>query len=401
MTLLIDTAPSATAITQPHETVPRFVHHVEIQTQDARLLASVLAMSMGMRVVAQARTSRGVSYALQSGQAVIVCTAPLPAEAGLDAIGDAAGFHAELTPASITRVRAIGLQVDNPSILAARAADLVDGTFVTAPNEYPAGVGLGLPGLLGDIMLRLLDGPRSALDGMPSGVPQAIPGFEPLVPAAGAVAMPGGVIGIDHVAVTVPDVPSVSGQLSGLLGWEHFRTFEEDELRRPLSAVTLASPTAEGLLTFVQPTRKDSVFQRALDANGGVSVHHIALRCTDIVKLVDNLARAGRWTCMPSPPDAYYDDLRDVALDYVDEHEFDVIRRNGLLLDPCGECALVQVFLPYLGDGPGVFFELIGRVQRRGERTQTAPPPGCGGFGDGNVTRLYDCLVQGIDEPPR
>jgi 4-hydroxyphenylpyruvate dioxygenase len=382
------------------ESIPRFIHHVEIQTQSARLLAAALSTGLGMRIVLQLRTSRGISYVLQAGQAMIVCTALLPAGCSLAAIGAAESFHQSLRAMPITKVRLIGLQVSLPDVVAGRAIALAGQAGGTSPTLCPAGIELSRPDLLGDLALRFLDGPLLASETLPSGIPLGIPGFAPLAHDAEEPDAPGSIVGIDHVAITVPDVATVSGWLGSLLGWTHFRTFEERVLDRPLNAVTLGSPTSEGLLTIVQPTSADSVFRRALNANGGVGVHHIALRCSDVIRLVDHLARHHRWACMPPPSGDYYEAIRPTALEFLSESEFELMRRYGMLFDAAGDCALIQVFLPYLCDIPGVFFELIGRVPRRGGAKPAVVAPGCGGFGDGNVTRLYDCLVRAIDAPP-
>jgi 4-hydroxyphenylpyruvate dioxygenase len=379
-----------------------FFHHVELQSQGARVLASMLSKMLGMPVVATLRSERGVSYCLQSQQAIIVCTSPIDRSCRLVATSEKPGFHATMRPTHGIRVRAIGMNVADIGATRAHLADLLndaDGETLTASEDHLQDV--SLPRALGDIGLRFVESELHSVAHVPSGIPRGIPGFprwqEPFM-ASPAIA--GGIVGIDHIAINVPNVRDVCDRLMPLTGWTFFRQFDEDTLHRPLAATTIQSATKEGLLTIVQPTSASSIFEHTLRAHGGSCVHHIALRCENVLRFAESMSARGLWETMPAPPSQYYREIKSFALDFLSEPEFEQLQRFGMLLDFEKDCGLIQVFLPYLGDVPGVFFELIGRVARRGERSCVPPAPGCGGFGDRNVTELYDCLLRGVDQWP-
>jgi 4-hydroxyphenylpyruvate dioxygenase-like putative hemolysin len=264
---------------------------------------------LGMPIVSQLRTAKGISYCLQSKQAMIVCTAPLEEGLDLPPVGQASHFHDGLSPGRLTDVRSIGFQVDDPDAFACRAAELDVCEPAAIQPEGEGAVEIRMPDVLGDLGLRLVKSPVEEVDGLPSGAPVLFDGFEPIEAAAPRQEIPGAVIGIDHVAINVPDADATLDKLKKVLAWTHFRSFDERRLARPLRAVTIGSPTTEGLLTVVQPTAQRSVFQQVLQAHGGVSVHHIALRCSDIIRFADHMAGLGHWSVMPPPDRRYYDEL--------------------------------------------------------------------------------------------
>jgi 4-hydroxyphenylpyruvate dioxygenase-like putative hemolysin len=290
--------------------------------------------------------------------------------------------------------------VEDPDTVACHAAALAasEGLVVSTSDENA--VEVRIPDTLNQLGLRFVRSELGYETGLPSGVPVNFDGFQPIPRHASGEQIPGGIMSIDHVAINVLDVDATLDKLEKVVPWSQVRTFDEHRLARPLRAVTIGSPTSEGLLTVVQPTAQHSVFQQALQANGGVSVHHVALRCSDIISFADHMAAQGRWAVMPPPDRAYYDMVRPMALKFVDEADFEKLATHGMLIDCSGDCAIVQVFLPYLGDVPNVFFELIGRLPPRHQDSSRMAAPGCGGFGDANVTRLYDCLVSAVDQPP-
>jgi 4-hydroxyphenylpyruvate dioxygenase len=380
----------------------QFFHHIELQSHDARLLASTLSKILGMRVVAALSTEQGISYCLQSQQAVIVCTSHVKEKRALSDINAQSEFHSGITRTDGISVRAIGMSVIDIAATRKYLSDVLQDEKSEVMRVMEHGIiDVSMPQTTGRIGLRFVASERCPVANSPSGMPRGIPGFE-LSPEAltPAPSVPGGIIGIDHIAINVKSVPSICERLIQVTGWTFFRAFDESILRRPLNAITLQSQTAEGLLTIVQPTSASSIFDHTLRANGGTCVHHIALRCENILQFADFMFTRGLWETMPAPSPEYYREIRPIALDFVDDGEFRKLQRYGMLLDFENDCALIQVFLPYLGDVPGVFFELIGRVPRRGARLEGPPAPGCGGFGDRNVTELYDCLVRAVDQWP-
>ena len=383
----------------PH---PRFFHHVELQSGDARLLASQLSRALGMRVIGALRTERGTSYCLQSQQAIIVCTSALERPCALLDTKPSADFHAGIARSKDVGVRAIGLCVPSIADVSDRLSAVLcaDRDETMTPRTHRM-VDVSLPHTLGGMGLRFTEAELAHADGIPSGIARGVGGFDLLdANATTRPGAPGGVIGIDHVAINVKEVPEVCARLQAITGWTFFRAFKEEVLHRPLTATTIQSETAEGLLTIVQPTADDSIFAHALAAAGGASVHHIALRCEDILQLADYLFARGMWETMPPPAPDYYREVEPLASEFMSDEAFSKLRRYGMLLDFQDDCALVQVFLPYLGDVPGVFFELIGRLPRRGAHSNRRPAPGCGGFGDRNVTELYDCLLRAVNQWP-
>src|SRR5687767_2644222 len=93
---------------------PQFFHHVELQSQSARFLATTLSTMLSMPVVGALRTARGTSYCLQSQQAMIICTAPSVSLHYAEAADpDFDHFHDGLARSDLVNVRAIGLHVDD------------------------------------------------------------------------------------------------------------------------------------------------------------------------------------------------------------------------------------------------------------------------------------------------
>jgi 4-hydroxyphenylpyruvate dioxygenase len=382
---------------------PQFFHHVELQSQSARLLATTLSAMLSMPVVGALRTARGTSYCLQSQQAMIICTAPsvsLRDSEPQDTVFD--HFHDGLARSDLLHVRAIGLHVHDIDTADMRLRSLLlEDQNETIGERRHDMMEVRMPAMLKQIGLRFLSSELAPGPGLLSGVQNGLAGFSRGKDAStSGPAAPGGIVSIDHIAINVNDARTVSERIKEVLEWHFFREFKEDILQRPLSALTLSSDTAEGLLTFVQPTRKKSVFADTLTANGGACVHHIALNCENILQFADHMAGRGLWETMPAPDENYYRELKPIALAFLDEDEFEKLQRYGMLLDAGEDCALIQVFLPYLNDMPGIFIELIGRIPRRGSVTSQATAPGCGGFGDHNVTHLYDCMVKAVTQDP-
>ncbi len=382
-----------------------FFHYVEFESSHARLLTSTLSHALGMPIVGTLNTEHGVSYCLQSQQAMIICSSPKThknADAPFNTSND---FHAGLKNTQHIRVSAIGIQVADPEYAHAHLSSTVQADQGESLQVYPSGLmDLKLPNLLGHLRLRFLHSKLHAAPHCTSGIPYGIQGFTPCTSEDGTAQapafLPGGISSIDHVAINVRNVNAVCERLQALTTWTPFRVFDEAILHRPLGALTLSSQTQEGLLTIVQATKRSSIFEHALQDNGGPYVHHIALRCDDIFQLADALSAHGAWKSMPPPAANYYNDIRSTALQFLPPAKFDKLQHYGMLLDFEDNCALVQVFLPYLDDVPGVFFELISRVPRLDQPVQQIPAAGCGGFGDRNVAQLYDCLIRGVGQLP-
>ncbi len=385
-----------------------FFHHVEFQCSHARLLATVLSNTLGMPLVSTLKTALGISYCLQSQQAMIICSAPATNKKNEDAT-EANSFHRGLKSTKNIHVRAIGFNVADPDEAYSHLSGALQHEGTESLQRHSSGaMDVSLPNALGQLSLRFLASDVYESPSFSSGIPRGMPGFIPCASAevseevnAQTMAFaPGGITSIDHIAVNVKNVSQVSQRLRALTAWAPFRIFDEQAIHRPLSAITLSSESCEGLMTLVQPTNKNSIFEQALQANGGVYVHHIALRCEDILQLADFLSERGTWQSMPSPAASYYEKIRPIALDFLTPDAFDKLQRYGMLLDFEEDCALVQVFFPYLDDIPGVFFELISRVPRLNQAAHHIPAAGCGGFGDRNVAQLYDCLIRGVHQLP-
>lgn len=381
-----------------------FFHHVEFQCSHARLLATVLSNTLGMPLVSTLRTEEGVSYCLQSQQAMIICSAPANKRKN-GAAAAVNSFHAGLKSTENIHVRAIGLNVTDLDEAYSHLSETLQQDGTESLQRHPSGaMDVSLPNVLGRLSLRFLASDVYPSPSFVSGIPSGMPGFTPCAAEEMKTQLttfaPGGITSIDHIAVNVSNVNQASQRLRTLTAWAPFRVFEEEALHRPLSAVTLSSVSHEGLMTIVQPTNKSSIFEHALQANGGVYVHHIALRCADILQLAAFLSERGTWQSMPPPAANYYEEIRPMALDFLTPDAFDKLQHYGMLLDFEEDCALVQVFFPYLDDVPGVFFELISRVPRLNQAAPQTPAAGCGGFGDRNVRQLYDCLVKGTHQLP-
>ena len=364
-----------------------------------RLLASALSQALGLQPVARNVVNGRESIYLQSGQAVVICSANRR-DAWSNSSSDGVGEGERSV-----RVGSLGFQVDDLNAAAAHLAAKLHSEGFAPPVIEPDGtLKVCLPSHLGPLELRFLRSKMTPSDILPSGTPCPTFCHDSMGEATQIVRTPvSGVIGIDHVAINVGDVPRVSGTLRTLTEWVPFRKFTEEALLRPLTALTLGSATAEGLLTVVQPTTADSIFQKTLEANGGASVHHIALRYRNLLNFAGTLEAKGVWRTMPPPDNEYYRSIQSLAKDFMDDRSFEMMKRYGMLLDFEGDCAIIQVFLPCIDIKLGVFFELIERLHRLDDSEHVAEPlplPGCGGFGDLNVRHLYDCLVQGVLQAP-
>ncbi len=379
-----------------------FFHHVEFQSSHARLLTSALSNALGMPLVGTLETEQGISYCLQSHQTLILCSSP-KTHSNPSSPSSGNSFHAGLKRTEGIHVHAIGINVTDEEAAYAHLSSTLHEPGESLQRHDSGSIDVHLPKLLGRLSLRFLSSDLHATSSAQSGIPNGMKGFTPCAPDKANQSssfLPGGITSIDHIAVNVSDVSQVSQRLRSLTAWAPFRVFDEAALHRPLSALTLSSSTCEGLMTIVQPTNKSSIFEHALQANGGTYVHHIALRCADILQLADALSARGAWQSMPPPAASYYEEIRSTALDFLTLSAFEKLQHYGMLLDFEENCALVQVFLPYIDDVPGVFFELISRVPRLNEAHHHTPAAGCGGFGDRNVAQLYDCLIRGISQLP-
>ena len=385
----------------------RYFHHVEIQTPCSFVLAQFLSLNLGMEIVGVLRTSKGSTHALRSGQAMILCTSPTPEQAAyLTPQADDTEFHSDIKVTALpTTVRAIAFHTDSLQHVQHEFEKQADSSSqIQLLNRNKNVLDIDWHDMMGNTYLRFVEqDTHNSSSAHPSGTPEHLHGFKS-VKQNKCLMNRGGVVGIDHIAVAVPNVNIVHEQMNRLLAWDLFRVFSEDILERPLSAVTLSSASREGLLTLTQPTAAHSVVGDFLRCNQGIGVHHIALRCGDLLQFAQHMSDCNLWNPMPSPSTAYYESIETQALHFLTQQEFATLQRLGMLFDGNDEeCGLIQVFLPYLNRNiPSVFFELAGRVRKRVTHdsvdqvhTVTA---GCGGFGDNNVTHLYDCMVKCIHQ---
>lgn len=207
-----------------------------------------------------------------------------------------------------------------------------------------------------------------------------LPGFEPEEKKGPNV----GLTAIDHMVGNVED-----GQMDTwvdwyqrVLGFRHFMTFDDKQIRTEYSALrskVVANENNAIKFPINEPADglKKSQIQEYVEFYNGAGCQHIALYTQNAIETVAQLRDQG--VEFLEVPTSYYDELADRVGD-VDE-DIAQLKENRILVDRDDKGYLLQLFTKPVEDRPTLFFEVI---QRRGAE----------GFGAGNFKALFEAIER-------
>ena len=172
-----------------------------------------------------------------------------------------------------------------------------------------------------------------------------------------------------------------------VMGFENFLSFDDKQIHTEYSALmSKVMSNGNGRVKFPinEPAKaaKKSQIEEYLDFYEDAGVQHMAIATDDIIETVAQLKARGV-EFLPSPPQAYYDDIprrlgvhRDMMKEDIAE-----LQKLSILVDADEEGYLLQIFTKPLQDRPTLFFEIIQRM-------------GAKGFGAGNFKALFESIER-------
>ncbi|KAL8227210.1 hypothetical protein R6Q57_017042 [Mikania cordata] len=387
--------------------VRRF-HHIEFWCCDATNTAHRFSCALGMPIIAKSDLSTGntthASYLLRSGELLFLFTAPYPATSTSTTTTASIPTFSHTACRTFTAshglaVRSIAIetqQLPTPSV-----------SHGAKPSSPP--ITLGSPNntivlaeiqLQNDVVLRYISSKTPNV----STPYTFLPGFEPTQTTSSFNHQPIGIRRLDHVAVNVPELFPAINYLKSFTGFHQFAEFTANEVgttESGLNSVILACNNESVILGFNEPVNgsKRSQIQTFLDYNEGPGVQHLALESEGIFWTLREMKRrsgGGGFEFMPSPPSAYYRNLKKRAGDVLTDEQMKECEELGVLVDRDHEGTLLQVFTKPLGDRPTIFIEIIQRIgcTLMNDNHKMHQKPGCGGFGKGNIARLYKSVEE-------
>ena len=349
----------------------RRVHHVEFWVGNAKQAEYFYRNAFGFARTAYRGLETGsracASYALRSGQAVFLVTAPYGDEGEAGRIGDHLKRHGD-------GVRDIALEVED----AGKAFDLA-----VSRGAEPAYAPVELKDAYGTARKA---GIKAYGDTLHSFV--SLKDYRgPFLPGFRADALPGraaGLSALDHYVANVRlgEMGLWAEWYERVLGLKRFMTFDDKDISTEYTALnSVVMANASRSLKFPinepAPGRKKSQVEEYNDFYRGPGVQHIALLTADILGTVSALRANG--VGFLAVPEAYYEAL-PARVGPIGEG-LPALRELGLLADRDAEGYLLQIFTQPLEDRPTLFFEII---QRKG----------CQGFGKGNFRALFEAIER-------
>lgn len=197
--------------------------------------------------------------------------------------------------------------------------------------------------------------------------PSCPPDSSILSPSCGAQTQPitqdlATVNGIDHVVLNVP-----SGELAHAVQWyTHLFGFQVEQSfnirtqHSGLNSQVLVSPEQRVYFNINEPTSKNSQIQEFLNLNNGPGIQHIALRTSNLIKLIKQLRALGQ--SFLTVPNAYYDQLKTrlqhECPNLLTKLEFQALQEQHILMDwnPCRSASLLlQIFTQPIFNTPTFF----------------------------------------------
>ncbi|HEY9824475.1 MAG TPA: VOC family protein [Stenomitos sp.] len=168
--------------------------------------------------------------------------------------------------------------------------------------------------------------------------------------------------GIDHVVLNVP-----SGELAHAVQWyTHLFNFQAEQSfnirtqHSGLNSKVLVSSDKSVYFNINEPTSENSQIQEFLNLNNGSGIQHIALRTSNLIKLVKRFRKLGQ--SFLNVPNTYYDQLKTriqhECLNLLTKSEFQALQEQHILMDwnPCRSASLLlQIFTQPIFNTPTFF----------------------------------------------
>ncbi len=172
-----------------------------------------------------------------------------------------------------------------------------------------------------------------------------------------------------------------------VMGFVNFLSFDDKQIHTEYSALmSKVMSNGNGRIKFPinEPAKaaKKSQIEEYLDFYEGEGVQHLAVATDDIIETIKQL-KANGVEFLPSPPQAYYNDIPrrlGVHMDMMNE-DIKELQKLSILVDADEEGYLLQIFTKPLTDRPTLFFEIIQRM-------------GAKGFGAGNFKALFESIER-------
>ncbi|KVH90690.1 hypothetical protein Ccrd_007270, partial [Cynara cardunculus var. scolymus] len=385
--------------------VRRF-HHVEFWCSDATNTSRRFSWALGMPIVAKSDISTGntthASYLLRSSQLLFLITAPYSATistvdtntASIPTFSHAA-CRAFIAAHGLA-VRSVAIEVDDAEL--AYSISVYNGAKSSSPpitlgEQENAGV-LAEVQVYNDAVLRYISFTKPTIDITST----FLPGFEPIESSSSFPGQDYGLRRLDHAFGNVPELASAVNYIKSFTGFHKFAEFRAEDvgtIESGLNSMALACNNETVILGFCEPiygTRRRSQIQTYLEHNEGPGFQHLALESEDIFWTLREMKQRsgfGGLEFMPPPPPTYYRNLKKRIGDALSDDQMKACEELGILVDRTDEDTLLQIFTKPLGDRPTIFIEII---QRKGCMIENnKQKPGCGGFGEGNISELFKC----------
>lgn len=410
-------------------------HHVEFYCFDAKTTYKRFLLGLGMNLIAKSDLSTGndvySSYVLQSGDIRMIFTSPnLVTESNtkkesITTLSPSllnrkdipfSDFNTTASVDFVLRhglgVRTIGIDVNDvlksfQSITSHGGQPLIYPKMVAEKDVKKSSSSDGYIIyceilLYGDVVLRLIE--RKSYQGL------FLPNYCSIDDETknhhrnDMVQMTGwtdfGLKRFDHIVGNVWNLSESESYVQNMTGFHQFAEFTADDvgtIDSGLNSVVLANLNEMILLPINEPTfgtPRKSQIQTYLEQNQGEGVQHIALLSQNIFKTLEyitNIPSNGGFELVDPPSETYYENLKTRVGDALDDEQYQLCKKYGILADKDDNGVLLQIFTKPIGDRPTLFVEIIQRIGCL-ESNNLKQKPGCGGFGKGNFKDLFKSI---------
>ena len=209
-----------------------------------------------------------------------------------------------------------------------------------------------------------------------------LPGYQ--VMDVESVAIPTGLIHIDHVVGNQPDgeMEKTCKFYEKVFGWHRFWSVDDKDVSTEFSSLrstVMANDNEIIKMPINEPADglKKSQIQEFVEFYEGAGVQHVAMSTRDIISTVKQLKSNG--VQLLETPKTYYENLKKRIGDF--DEDIDELAELGILLDADENGYMLQIFTKPIQDRPTLFYEII---QRKGSNS----------FGKGNFKALFESIEK-------
>lgn len=381
-------------------------HHMEFFCSDATTVSKRFIQGFGMNLVAKSDLTTGnkkySSYAVQSGEMVLVFTAPYSDK--IDTTGSSEP-HANFSHTAIRAFvnehglacQAVAIRVGDAKI--AYEVSTKNGAighmepYTVVDRATNTSMTISEIKQFGDVVIRWVSGDFTG---------PMLPNYE-AVPVTKDNSF--GIDRIDHIVSNVPKLFEAYDYMEAATGFHQFGEFTAEDVGTVdsgLNSMVMANNNEFVLMPINEPTfgtPRKSQIQNFLEHNNGAGIQHVAVKTEDIfrtMRLMKAQTDTGGMDFMPAPGPDYYRKLPErIGADTLSAAQIAELEELGLLADKDDMGVLLQVFTKPIGDRPTIFFEIIQRIGCDKDKETGAKIPqsgGCGGFGKGNFGELFKSI---------